>query len=128
MQQPDVYLKLFQSATSQQQVGETAFKGFFAQNNTNEKWILSMTYWFLASKTVVYVNREILQKNRAGCRMYLSGYENLGSFFGGSPASNAKDRFDTANSYTPRYHLFARNCQHFRDWVLTGWHTSLYGT
>ena len=121
---PDAYLKVFTSSSENTQVGSTIYRGFYAQGNEPEAWKKKMKAWFLEKKRVVYVNGVILDKeSRNNCSVHHRDYVWSGGWF--TDAGMAKLRFDSGTSYQPNYHLFARNCQHFKNWVLTGTDNSL---
>ena len=127
---PDAYLKVFTDSSEEEQIGNTIYRGFYAQGNNAEDWIEKMEAWFDEDKQVIYVNGVVLDKDsRDNCSVWHKDYEYTTNTFGlgwYTKAGEAKLRHESGKSYEPPgYHLFARNCQHFRDWVLTGNDTAL---
>lgn len=130
---PDAYLKVFTNSSEQEQIGNTIYRGFFAQDNNDKDWQISIFTWFLEDR-VIYLNGVVIDsESRDNCSVYHRDYEYKSYNVGGvtvtgwyTDAGEAKSRHEIGKTYEPPgYHLFARNCQHFRDWVLTGQHTAL---
>ena len=126
---PDAFLKVFaNSAAPEPEVGPI-YRGFYAQGNSTSDWMNKMMAWFLDDRRVVYINGVVLDTvHRESCTLWHADFETklVGKLIWFTKAGEAKERFVTGYSYEkPGYHLFDRNCQHFRNWVLTGTDRSL---
>lgn len=124
---PDVYFKEFANASEQDQLGSTIYRGFYAQGNTKQQWQEKLKAWFFERERIIYINGVVMDKeHRNNCDVWERDLEFNGPFR--TRAGWAKLRFNSAQSYGSNYHLFARNCQHFRNFVLTGKFTSTDGS
>lgn len=116
----DVYRKIFANfddVQTDEQIGNTVYRGFYACGNDLVKWFESMRAWFFENRRVVYVNGHMIDKDsRSNCNKFALGYETLGgSTF--TYVGHVNDRWGVAWS---KFHLFTRNCQHWAKFVQTG--------
>ncbi|MDE0093251.1 MAG: hypothetical protein OXO49_01955 [Gammaproteobacteria bacterium] len=121
---------IYRHTTNERQISKTESvtdekrRGFFATFKDLLQWYKSIKNYFRFG-VITYVDSEMRESfSTIGCTHEFVVVKNGSSEY----VKESRNAFHGAPWYFEQdwedYHLFERNCQHYNEWVLTGWDTS----